>query len=296
MADYDLQYFDGNTKANLGSIRPGHPVFDAIARGQNDGRNLQTLRRRVPWLFRGVELRQQAIASIPFSIYRGDKEIDSSDDYKNVLGYLPDPKNLYKLIEGSLCLFGYGYQFRTYNALNRTVGLRHLIPSTVAPVIDPTNGLVGFKRTVNGAERSHPIDDIVYYWMPDPLVEVGPPTASAGTAALAAAGVQMSVAQFVTAFFDRGAIRPTILGVPRGTSADQKEELEKWYSRILTGLSNAFAQKVVNTDAVTVTTIGDGIESLSNATLTKEQREEISTALGVPQSKMFSSSATDSNR
>lgn len=291
MAEQKAMMYDGNQKVSLSSIHPGHPIWEAIMSGTESGKNLQVLRRKVPWLFRGIEVRQHAVSSIPFSVYKGNVEVDSSDDYQNVLGWLPDPKMVFKKAAGAMALFGYSYFYRTYTAINRTLGLRYLLPTSVGPVIDPAAGLVEFKRRTTGGEKRFPVEDIVYFWVPDPFVELGPPSASPATAALAAAGVLFSADDFARIFFDRGAIKATILGVPQATQPDQKEELEAWFTRLINGLGNAFATKVINADAVIPTVIGEGLEGLSNSSLSKEKREDISTAIGVPQTIMFSQAA-----
>ena len=40
---------------------------------------------------RGIEMRANALASVPFQIVRGETPIDTSDEYKDTLGILPDP-------------------------------------------------------------------------------------------------------------------------------------------------------------------------------------------------------------
>ena len=291
MTSQDAMFFDGNQKVALSSVQPGSTMFQALTAASNSGKNLQVLRQKVPWLFRGIEVRRHAVSSIPFSIFKGDKEVDRSDDYQNVLGWLPNPHMLLKKAAGALALFGYSYFFREYNAMNRTMDLRYLLPTTIAPVIHPQNGLVNFERMTAAGKRPMPVDDIVYFWTPDEFVEMGPPLSSPATAALAAAGVLYSGDEFARIFFDRGAIKATILGVPATTQPDQKEELETWFTRVINGLGNAFAAKVINADAVIPTVIGEGLEGLSNSALSKEKREDISTALGVPQTIMFSQSA-----
>jgi len=291
MAKQNAIFFDGNQKVSLSSIHPGHPTWEAIMSGSNNGQNLQVLRRKVPWLFRGIEIRKHAVSSIPFSIYKGNVEVDNTDDWQNVLGWMPDPKMLFRKSAGALAMFGYAYFYRVYNAMNRTLEVRYLQPTSVAPVIDPSKGLVEFKRRTAGGEKRFPVEDIVYFWNDDEFVELGPPNISPAIAALAAAGVLFSSDEFARIFFDRGAIKATILGVPASTQPDQKEELESWFTRVINGLGNAFSAKVINADAVIPTVIGEGLEGLSNSSLSKEKREDVSTALGIPQTTMFSQAA-----
>jgi hypothetical protein len=228
-------------------------------------------------------------------VFQGENEIDSSADWKNKVGFMKDPKRILRLIEMSLVLFGKAYLFNERNRL-KTLDLRYLVPTSIEADITQ-DGLQGFKRRLNnGAEKRFEIEDVVYFWEPDPYVEIGPPSSSAATAAMAAAGVLLNTDEFAAAFFERGAIKATILSVPQGTQRDEKERLETWFQKVMNRTSNWFATKVLNMDAVTVQTIGEGIEGLENTELTKEKREDVATALGIPQSKLFSSSATDSNR
>jgi hypothetical protein len=164
------------------------------------------------------------------------------------------------------------------------------------PIISEGGGLESFERTLRGRKIPLAIEDVAYFWGIDPYVEIGHPQSSPATAAMAAAGVLMSVDEFAAAFFARGAIKATVLAVPQGTRKEDRDSLEKWYTGLMTGIKNAFTARVLNADAVTATVIGEGIEGLENTSLTKDKREEISTALGIPQSKLFSTSATDSNR
>ena len=53
----------------------------------NEERELQEYYQEVPWLFRGVDIRANAVSTMPFSIYKGKNEIDSSEDYKNAVKF-----------------------------------------------------------------------------------------------------------------------------------------------------------------------------------------------------------------
>ena len=70
-----------------------------------------TYYRAVPWLMRGIEMRANALASVPFQIVRGRTPIDTSDEYKDALGILPDPYRILWLLEAALC-FGPAYLWR----------------------------------------------------------------------------------------------------------------------------------------------------------------------------------------
>ena len=285
--------YDGHKKTNINNLP--EEAWEYL-RGDGPDSELRKLQKAVPWLYAAVETRANALAAVPFSIYRGTEEIDRVEEWENKIGVLPDPKLLLRKIEQSLVSFGRSYLFQPVNKFGFKKELRYIQPTTIKPVFSEETGLVSFKRTLRGEERILEVDDLVYFWLPDPYIEIGPPQMSAAQAAIAAAGVLMNTDDFAEAFFSRGAIKATILAVPAGTPRTEGEKLQKWYSGLMAGIKNAFTAQVLNAEAVTATVIGEGIEGLENTELTKEKREDISTAFGIPQSKMFSTAATDTNR
>jgi phage portal protein BeeE len=255
-----------------------------------DAKKLEDLYNAVPWMFRGVGIRAQAAQSVPFSIMQGDDEIDNSDDYQNVIGWLPDPFELIYLTEGALSLHGRSYWFKERNLL-KTKGVRWLFPLTVKPKLDSVNGLVGFIRTIRDKQEEFDLEDFVYVRQPNLWGELGHGKSPAH-AAITAAGVLMSVDEFTTAFFKRGAIKATLLTSPSDTSERERKRLLGWWKRVFSGLANAWQTDVVASE-VKATVIGEGLKELSDQALTKEKREDISTAMGVPQSILFSSGVSN---
>lgn len=286
-------YFDGNIKTNIDALP--EEAWEYLKGGMQD--DIQVVKASVPWLYRGMKLIGQDVASIPFSIYKGGSEVASSDDWEDPTGILHNPRRLFEQVAMSLVLYNRAYAEIGKNKYGFDAGLFYMHPLSVEPKIDKNAGLEYFLRKLgDGDERRLDIEKVLYWWGTDPHTEFGPPEDSDGKAALAAANVLKSTDEFVAAFFERGAVKATILSVPQGTPREEKTRLEKWFDSVMRGVTGAFSQKAINADAVDVQTIGEGIEGLENTSLTKEEREDISTALGVPQSKMFSSSATDSNR
>ena len=100
-----------------------------------------------------------------------------------------------------------------------------------------------------------------------------------------------NLAEFAAAYFERGAIKPTILqfgGKGGQAAAGERKRLEAWWSRVMRGVKNAFTSKVVAGE-VTATVLGEGLGELSDSSLTKEQREDVLAALGIPVSVLLSS-------
>lgn len=247
------------------------------------------LYRAVPWLMRGIEMRANALASVPFQIVRNDTPVDTSDEWKDTLGLLPDPYRLLWLIEAGLC-FGATYVYRERNRV-KGLPLRYIAASTITPRVDETAGLVGFTRQLGTRRLELTVEELLYFWKPDPFVELGPPQVTPVDAALAASGVLFNLDAFTAAFWERGAIRATLLTVEGAPQKAQIDELKAWWKKAVSGVKNAFAANVINASAVKPVVIGDGLDSLQNDSLTNKQREDISTALGIPFSIMNSTSA-----
>lgn len=262
--------------------------------GGSEGGDIQEYFKSVAWLYRGVTVRAQTVASMPFAVMRGETELVVSDDYNNdkIKAILPHPKRVLQLIEAALTLLGYAYLEKTSNLVGtKTMGLRWLVPTSIQPKFTEEAGLVGFVRGLKNDQVIYKPDELLYFWSPDPFVEIGPPKSSPAKAAIQAAGVLNNVDRFVEKFFDRGAIKATVLGVPTGTPQAARDELKTWWEKVISGINNAFAARVIQADTVSATVIGEGIQELSNVELTTEKRQDISTALGIPQSILFSDAA-----
>lgn len=254
-----------------------------------EGENAKTIYQKVPWLNRGVELRADAIGSLPFSLMKGDAEFDTSAKWENKVGFLPNPQRLFHLVETSLTITGQAYLHKLRNRVV-VLDLQYWVPTTIAPVITKEAGLVVFGRNVGGGTISIPIEDMIYFWPPDSYVEVGPAQTSPAMAALNAAGVLYNVDEFASGYFKRGMIKATLLTLGSTTAEPERKKLKAWWKRVFSGIGNAWQTEVVNAD-VTPVTLGEGIKELSDVELTGEKREDISTALGVPQAKLFSNAA-----
>ncbi|MCK8218606.1 hypothetical protein, partial [Erwinia amylovora] len=87
---------------------------------------------------------------------------------------MPNPSALLQLIESALVMAGRAYLFRDRSAIT-TKTLRYHLPDSVTPSINQETGVIDhFERPVNGAPRKYPPEDYVYFWSPDPYVEIGP--------------------------------------------------------------------------------------------------------------------------
>lgn len=253
-----------------------------------DSDDLSTYYRAVPWLFRGVGLRANAVSTMPFSVFRGEQEIDNSDEYKNAVKFLPKPGALFGLIEAALTIFGYAYLFKLKSVYMQK-GLRYLDPTSVTYKINDETGEVNFSRIVGGKTTKYTADDIVYFWQYDPFVEIGAPQASPAKSASLAAGVLLNIDAFAKAFFEHGAVKTTLLTTTNIQPAE-RDRLKLWWRRVL-GIEKAWQTDIVNAETVKPIVVGEGLESLQNNDLTESKRIDIAAGLGIPYSILFSNAS-----
>jgi len=283
----EMMLFDGQKSIMLN--RYPNEAWNWLTGQPDDGSTgVENYFQAIPWLFRGTMLRADAVSSMPFAIYKGEEEFETSAEYENKLGVIEDPRRLLKLIEMSLTLMGRAYLFNIRNNV-RTLELKYLNPITMQPKLDETEGLLGFIRTLTH-EVFYPVEDIIYFWNADPYVEIGEPQGSPAKAALMAAGVLSNVDEFVASFFKRGAIKTTLFSA-KGVGQTDAKKFETWFEKQMAGIQNAFRTKILNAEDMKPVVIGEGIDSLQDNALTKEKREDIATALGIPHSLLFSDAA-----
>lgn len=269
-------------------LSPGGSVDQSNRRQTEAAHNLY---QTVSWLYRCVEIRANTLSRVPFAVMRGDTEIWHSRESMppKQLAYMARIRRLLWLTEAALCLAPEAFWFNERNRV-RTTGLRWLAPTSVLPVWDDVDGLIGFDRRLgNGMTRRFDTEDIVYIPRPNPMHETEPgrPPAQAG---MSAAGVIYSVDAFSTAFFDRGAIKATLLTIDGNPAESELKRLEAWWKRFFTGMKSAWEAAAVRM-GVTPVIVGEGIQELGNTELTKEKREDISTGMGIPHSLVMSNAS-----
>jgi len=155
-----LTLFDGVKSVDLWNGDEGWTILS----GEGTENNVMDYYKFIPTLYRAVQLRMYSVATMPFRLTKGNgaKDYDTSSDWQNKIGFLPNPFILLELIEASLVVAGRAYLFRDRSAAG-TKKLTYHLPSSVTPVIDPVNGLHAFKRPVNGMERIIGVEDSDYY-------------------------------------------------------------------------------------------------------------------------------------
>jgi HK97 family phage portal protein len=256
----------------------GSPLDEAISPAETY--------KRVPWIYRGVNLRASTLSNLPCVVLKGKNEIWSSEEAKK--GSAQAPRDLpwlthifdllYKT-ELGLCTEAAGYWFRRRNR-TRTLDMQWLLPASVRPRFDGKDGLLGFTRSIGNTKIELKPEDLVYWWIPGVDAELGPGI-SPVRAALQAAGLLKGIDDFGRGFFDRGAIMTTILSVDGNPPAEELARLEKWWKRLLSGVRRAFETVAVRANVKPVV-VGSPPKDMALETLTSAKRLDVAVALGVP--------------
>ena len=242
--------------------------------------------RRVPWLYAGVNLIARSVASLPLRWTRGD---DVIEDTTRLMPWLQSFGDLLDGLTGDLVLYGAAYVWLGRNARGNPTQLRRLLPSTITPKINATDGLSHFERRVNGALSTLSLEDVVYIWLPNRAGEIGPGVAPA-QAALSASGALAAIDSTAENLFSNGAVRPTIAFIDDNMPDAELERVQSTIQRKLSGVKSALGFVAVS-KKVEFATIGDPPDNLAMPELTATKREDVATALGVPQTLLFSQAA-----
>lgn len=260
------------------------------------------LYERVGVLFRCVELRATAVSGMPRQIEDLNGRVLAAanfptpvfDDTGNALTeeVLPFDINLDDLLwrtEAAQVLLGQSYWHKIRNRA-RILELRWLDPRTVKPKYSRSSGdLDHFRRVVNGRESPPiPLEDMVWVWRPG-LQEQGPGTAP-GQVAARDAGIQDHMGEFIDTFFERGAMPFLLVTSEYRPEEDERNRIQEYLTRVLTGVKNAFGVKVLNA-ALNFKEVTPPLKDMVIPDITDSAQTSICVTLGVPLTIVFSDAA-----
>jgi hypothetical protein len=271
--------------------------LNATSDGSGGSTSAQMLKRVVPWLAKATTMTANAVSDLPFDILdENQKVIDSSTDWKNKIGGLPNPGTLFYLLASSLCLG------KAYAAVKRTkkilVDIQYFAPHTITPFIN-ANGLQHFDRATDTgkAEKYFPYDKetdpiLLYFWLPDSDIELGPAKSYPAGTALLSCKLLFSMDGSLQTNADRGFIPPTILSAKGMPSEPERQKTESWFNRFLKGFTKEPA-KIINAEAMSINKLGGGMDELKGiyGEINKQAIENIGTAFGIPAALFMSDMA-----
>src|SRR5574342_42486 len=170
---------------------------------------------RVAAAFRAYNLKANTIGNMPFILYRGEEEFDTSSTWENKVGFLPNPSELFRLVVLSLIATNTAYNLRTADVFGRkTKGLYHAVSYSFLPYTNPVTGELDYIERSIGAtlERYTPDDKrLVRLWRLDHTTEVLPSPNTEARAIMNAAGQVFYADSWIQNFYRRGGVAPTVI-------------------------------------------------------------------------------------
>ena len=262
---------------NLEDFLPS--AWTGVFTGDGDAVDVETAYERVAVVRTAVTLRANALASLPWEITTRRGTLVAFDAERLAA--------LIRGIEIDLCLYGAAYLLRDPAA---PLGLRRLHPRTITPITDAKRGLVGFTRRVNNTEvRLEPETELLHIWEPSVRSEVEPGVGLV-TTALTQARALLAAERYQTAYFERGAVRPTVWMFAQRPTDAERSRFEQWLRQLVSGIRNAFRHLALSSEIKTVT-LGDTLSDAVQPELLQRAAELMLTAFQVPMSVVFSNAS-----
>jgi len=262
---------------NLEDFLPS--AWTGVFTGDGDTVDVETAYERVAVVRTAVTLRANALASLPWEITTRRGSLVAFDAERLAA--------LIRGIEIDLCLYGAAYLLRDPAA---PLGLRRLHPRTITPITDAKRGLVEFTRRVNNTEiRLEPETELLYLWEPSVRSEVEPGVGLV-TTALTQARALLAAERYQTAYFERGAVRPTVWMFAQRPTDAERSRFEQWLRQLVGGIRNAFRHLALSSEIKTVT-LGDKLSDVIQPELLQRAAELMLTAFQVPMSLVFSNAS-----
>jgi HK97 family phage portal protein len=258
-------------------LRNGEALNDTI-----DGYN------SVPMLYRAVNLRCDAISSVPYRINRGETEVEWP--------WTQSFNQLIKETERALLLTGSAFWLKLRKG-NVLTGFQALNPKTVSVHFDASQAVPGnpfagvtFTQQFRGVTFGPwTPDDVVYFREPSMTDDVGPGLAPARVA-LQSAQLAHYLERFASHFFEGGAQPVTVMNLPENMDEAEFQRFKGEWGKF-SGVVNAFRTAFVRSAEIKATVITPPIKDLMLPELQERVITTISMTLGVPRTMLEASAA-----
>lgn len=243
---------------------------------------------KVPMLYRAVNLRSDALGTVPYKIYRNG----SLTDYP----FITPLDALIQQTERSLLLTGHAIWLKLYKG-RILYGFQFLNPESVrveyhpdqATALSPSSGLV-FTQQVNGITYGPwSMEDVIYWREPSLSQDVGRGVAAAGVA-LQSAQLAYYLERFTSAFFEHGAQPALVMSLDKSVTPPEYERMKSdWRSRaenVANAFRTFFMRGEIKTQIITFP-----LKDLELIALQERAVTNITTTFGVPRTMLEASAA-----
>lgn len=246
--------------------------------------SVATLYKYVPLLFRAVQLRCDALSSVPVAIMKG-KENEVDWPYPTKLG------NLLWQWEASNLLAGAAYGEIVTNKSGFRKDIKYRNPFDMDVKYD--RGVYQFKQNSSGAvwynEPEAGQYQMLYIKEFDPTQDTNPGI-GAGKAANIDAKLLYAISKFPEMYFEGGAMPVTLLGID-SNDRNEIERIQSWFRRSATAIKNAFRVLGVRSGSITPVTLTPPLKDLSFPEISEMAKDNIAMAFGIKQTLLDSEAA-----
>lgn len=230
--------------------------------------------QHVPIIREAVNMRVRAVSSIPVTLYnhRGNPV-----DWP----LQTDPAEILRRIALFYDLFGFAVILpRGERYLD---DLFVLNSSSIQIEVDPTNFDVSFKQYVQGRLFGPwSLEDVVYIRADNPEDDVMP-GASPVLTALEAARLMHYQSRFAADYFEAGAMPAVYVKLPVGVSDAEKERVESWFKRSMSGLKSGVMRVLGIRGDIEINTLTPQVNTMAMPELSSFARQQVAYAFGIPQ-------------
>jgi len=243
----------------------------------------------VPMLYRGVNLRCDAISTVPYTLTRRGEAVEWP--------WRQSPAELIKDTERSLLLTGGAYWYKVIKGRTMT-GFVVLNPTTMtvgfeptmATLEDPYSGALFTQTQLGRLYGPWTINDIVYFREPSYRDDILPGLAPAQVA-LQSAQLGHYLERFTSAFFEGGAQPVMVMNLPEAMDDAEFQRFRGEFSARINSVANAFRSLFVKTLELKVQKVTPDINTMMLPELQERVITSIAMTLGVPRTMLEASAA-----
>lgn len=241
------------------------------------------LKRIIPDLSHAVSMTATAVSSLPFDfIDLGSNEVvTASVNLSGIGGIFDDFSRILYLTASSLC--GGSAYLLPRKTQKMIIDLQYISPHNVTPFFD-ANGLAYFNRVMDSGkiDRIEP-EEMIYFWLPDSDVEIGPALNTPLGNAVNDASLLLSTVGAMRNYGERGFVPITLLGAKGMIDETERQKAESYFDRLLRGGFNVLA-KIFNADSLSIQRVGAGMDDLKGiyTEIRQQSREGVAQAFGIP--------------
>jgi len=300
-------YVVGSSQKGL-SLKYWEAWVDALNNsdtGEKPDMSIETAWSTESWFRRCVGILSSTIAGIPWEITRGETVVLKNDEEAPDEWEWFDVEDYLYRSTASLTLTGASYFQKEgvlnddmeYRRIQDIAGLKYYNPSKVKPEYergdygtDEYGNFRYFKREVGSSVFHIDRRSVIHTFQPDPFKEQGPGS-SDGMAAREQAQILYDLSGFTSDQLRSGLPKKTVFVADKDARQPSEDQLKKWQRWIQRHLLGAKGTPPEVMQGLDTKEIGSDLSSLHSSEITKDAREAVSSAFGIPHSLIMSNAA-----